>query len=183
MVFTPLKKIVMSLLISMLLGGGLLFYFAQGIEKVSLEKFELTGLRSIDSDSFTLTGNIYMDNPSRMTIPVHSVKYELILNDTGEVISEGRLAGFRLKSGDTEVPFEQEIIWVPSGKLILEMILKEHVYANVRGVIAIEVPFLEPQELRFSKDIDLKEHLRNLARDKANGQNGTGSLPIRALFD
>ena len=107
-----------------------------------------------------------MNNPSKLSIPVKSIDYEIILKETEEVLSSGSIPSFILEVGESQIPFEQKVRWVPTAELALQLATEEHVYAVVEGKIIIDLPKLESYELPFSEEVDIKDYVKQFVTDK-----------------
>ncbi len=147
---------------------GVILYLGQGLEHASLEKFEISGLSSVNADSFTVNGNIYVNNPSQLPVPIKSIDYDVVMKDTGEVISSGTLAQFVLEpKTTTRIPFNQEINWIPAANTVMQLAAKDKVYATIRGRIKIDIREIDKYDILFSQDVDLKQYVRQFAEDSS----------------
>jgi len=150
----------LKLVLPIIIIAGILFYYGQGLQNASLERFELTGIDGITTESFTLVGNLFVKNPSDLSIPVESIGYEIFLKDTGEKIGSGNLPEFTLeKSKVSKIPFNQEIEWVPSIKLAADLLTKDKVLITVKGKARINLPKVKEYVIPFSAETDIKEYV------------------------
>lgn len=162
------------LIILVVLGAvaGALFYLGKDLKNASLEDFELNNIKDISTDSFVVDGKFSVSNPSQLSVPVKSIEYDIVLKKTDEVISSGSIPGFNLNKEEvTDIPFSQEIKWVPSAKLALDLLTEDEVYATVKGKIRINLPKVQEYELPFSKDFDIKDYVNQFA-DERNPVDG-----------
>ncbi len=93
------KIIVGAVILSLLAGFG--FYLAQDLSDISLDRFAISGLSAITTESFTFTALLEVTNPSRIPVPVRTIEYELTLEETGEIITTGTLPSFTLSAAST----------------------------------------------------------------------------------
>jgi LEA14-like dessication related protein len=150
--FGTILLIIAAVLIAIL-------YFLPQLEKVSIEKFDLSEIKDISLDSFTLDGNIFLKNPSTLSVPIKSIDYQFILEETGEIIGTGETSSFFLeKEKTTPVYFEQKINWIPAGQAALETITKDSVYMLVKGNIYIDLPKVKEYAIPFEKKVDIKPY-------------------------
>jgi len=154
------QKAVIYIIFAAVIGGGL-FYFLGGLRQVSLEEFELTGITDLDANSFTFSGNLFLKNPSSVSVPIKSITYDIILKENNEVISSGTIPPVLIQYKTiTKVPIEQEVKWVPTAQLFVELLKKEKVYVIVKGKIRLDVPKLEEYEIPFEKEMDINDYIR-----------------------
>ncbi len=157
MIFGFLFKWGLRLVLPTLIVAGVLLYFGWGLQNASLEEFRLNGIKDITTDSFTFDGTLFVKNPSDISIPVKSVKYVVIVKETGEVIGEGDVGEFTLeKQVVSKIPFTQEIKWVPTAELALDLITKDEVYVIVRGNLTLDIRKVEEYQIPFEAEQDIR---------------------------
>ncbi len=154
-------KSILKLIIPLAIVGGLLFYFGQGLQNASLEKFDLTGIKDVNPESFTVAGNVYIKNPSDLSIPIESIDYVIYLKETGEEIGAGTLPQFTLeKNNVNKIPFNQQVTWIPTAKLAAELITKDKVLIEVKGKLRINIPTVREYAIPFSQETDIKAYIQ-----------------------
>lgn len=152
--------------IPIVLAAGILFFYAQGLKDVSLERFDIEGITNINSNSFTILGNFYIKNPSQISVPIQSVTYDVILKENNEKLSSGTIAGVLLeKEKTTTLPFQQEVQWIPTTQLALQLATQNHVYATIKGTIYIQ-PQEKIYELPFEQEVDIKAYIMQFAQEQ-----------------
>jgi LEA14-like dessication related protein len=171
-------KLFLRIVVPLLVIGSIFFYFAQGIDKVSVEGFAFTGLSNVSLKGFTMDGTLNINNPSRLPVPVQSVTYDIILNETAEKISSGTLPAFVLAPGSSNVPFHEHIAWAPTASLALQLAFEDHIYATVKGHVRVAIPLLNQYDIPFQKQIDLKDYLRQSGKSQQTGTSGLPQTPV-----
>lgn len=163
---------LVSTAIVLALVAGVIYFLAQGLNQASVERFELTGIKDITTDSFTLSGNLYARNPSKLPIPIRDITYDVVLKDTRERIASGSVPAFVLGAATTtRIPFDQTIRWVPTAELAVRLATQEHVYAIVTGKVHIDLPEIGKYDVPFKAEVDIKEYVLRFA---------TGALPVES---
>lgn len=178
-------KWVLAIIIPIILIVGILFYFSYGLKDASLEKFEITEIKDVTSNSFILTGNLHVKNPSDISVPIDSVDYDIILKETGEVISSGKINSFILeRNAVTKIPFNQKVEWVPTTKFALDIITKEQVFIIVKGNIKINLPQVKEHAIPFSKEIDIKEQIKQFMNNKNQEplKSEESNVPLKGII-
>ena len=104
---------VIAVVLVVLLGlGG---YVYDGLSSISVSDFEISSVDSIDTGGFSFVGTLDIDNPSIMTVTLTSLTYDVVLNQTEEVLGQGSLGPVTLPAGEvTEVDFTQSVRWKPT---------------------------------------------------------------------
>ncbi|MBS3080467.1 LEA type 2 family protein [Candidatus Pacearchaeota archaeon] len=150
-----MKYLFITLIVGVAILGIAVFYL-KDVRDISIKKFEVNSIKS--DMQYTIQGEITVDNPSKITIPVESVTYDIFLKETEEKISSGEIPSFELKKQQTSiVPFYQEIEWNPNIETAKNLLLEEKTYVIIKGeikikkIISITIP--------FEKEIDLRQYL------------------------
>lgn len=159
-----MKWLIGIMIIAIIVAGG--YFFLNGIQSIAVEKFELNKINKIDTDSFTLNGNIFVKNPSNSQIPIQKIEYEVYLKETNEKIGDGRIEGFVLEPNKvTIIPFDQVIRWSPSISIIEQLLTKDKVMVEVKGKLRVNIDSIKNQEIPFASETDIKEYFENKIRD------------------
>jgi len=159
-------KIIVGILVIVAIVAAVLFV-SRDLEKVSVERFEITGVSDVSFSGFKLHGNLFISNPSPISVPVKSVNYDIILKETQLVVSSGALPAFMLSPGTSEVPFTHDVSWGRYLNTVIRLATQEHLYATVNGTLRVDIPGADQYDIPFSKDIDLKEAIAGQAADDA----------------
>ena len=148
--------LLIPLLIILVLGWG--------IQDVTVERFTITGLRAISTESFTLTAELVLENPSRIPVQVREVTYDVIVESTDEIISSGSADPFTLHPGLSETHLENEVFWRPTPALLGDLLLEDEVIIRVEGTARVGYPLLSV-DIPFSAETDAKAYLREQATE------------------
>lgn len=154
-----IKKLVIGGVI-IALAGLVLFYLAQDLTEASLESFTVTSISDLSTESFTFTADLAITNPSLIPVPVRTVEYELVLEETDEIISERQLMPFVLSASTTSsIDVEQDVRWQPAADLATQLLTQDEVYMIVSGTARLNLPFLSEHEIPFEDRVDIKEFI------------------------
>jgi len=159
------KKLVIASVIVLALFAGA-YYAIQDVKQITVEGVEVSGLRSISLRSFTIEGNIYVNNPSMFNIPVERFDYYIVLEDTNEVISSGELPDVELnKESLNTVEFTHIVEWMPTIDLAFRLVQQEQVNVIVKG--NFEINFLGINKtIPFERKFDIRDYLVQFANEK-----------------
>ena len=92
--------------------------------------------------------------------PIQSIVYDAILEKSGEKIGSGLLTEFLLEAKkQTQIPFDQQINWVPTAQLASELVLQEEVLIRIDGELLLNIPKLDEYSIPFSQTVDIKEYI------------------------
>jgi len=160
------KWSIIIFLIVLITIAAIMYYLGKDLQNATLEKFELSGVEDITLDTITLNGNLYVNNPSRLSVPIKEITYEIILEKDNATLSSGVIPGFVLeKNTITKIPFNQKLKYAPTASFALQMATQQHVYANINGKIFIDLPKTQ-YEIPFSYKIDIKEAIKQKRNEK-----------------
>lgn len=163
--------IIFLLLIGTVIAG---VYFLKDIDKVKVDKFEVTGIKSLSKESVKVNGNIYLNNPSRLSIPIKEINFKIYLNETGREISSGKIPTIKVESKKiNKIPFQYDIKFGQMISIIPKLLLKDKVPATVKINVTIDYPIIRNNPIPFEFEIDIKEYLQNYVRE----QTGLNGLP------
>ncbi|MEK6964522.1 MAG: LEA type 2 family protein [Nanoarchaeota archaeon] len=114
-------------------------------------------------EGFAINGKITVNNPGWLTIPLKQGEYTIKL-ENGEDLGKGTIEGKPIPPGRTALEFQQEMKWAPSGNTLIQLVLKEHVYANIKGTITLDFFGIQQLTLPFEQRIDLAEYVQTLRK-------------------
>jgi len=139
----------------------ILFY---PVKKISVERIQVTDVSDVSLRGFNLAGKLYINNPSIFTIPVEDIKYQLVLDKTGDVLFSGSMPGFELESRSTTTStFTMNVQWRSTVNVALLMATQKEVNATMQGTAQLDVLGFR-YEYPFESQMDLKAMLKNAFR-------------------
>ncbi|MBS3137767.1 hypothetical protein J4232_05005 [Candidatus Woesearchaeota archaeon] len=153
-------KLILVLIVSIIL--ILVLIICNDLRQISIEKFELTDLKAASAESVTIVGDMYINNPSRFSVPIKQIIYNVILEENNITLSSGEIPSFVLeKNTITMISFSHNMKFAPTLELLIKLLTKEKVFVVVTGKAYADVAGIYTHEIAFSQKIDFKEYLRN----------------------
>ena len=137
---------------------GVLAFLGQGLTDASLESFSVTGLEEVSSEYFVFGGELVLDNPSLLPIPLGRVSYDLY-HEGGERFSSGSLSAFVLRPGTSSTSFSERVEWVPTTGLAADLLLADEVWVTINGSARINLPLLRAVDIPFEDRFDVREYV------------------------
>ena len=144
-------KLILVLIVSIIL--ILVLIICNDLRQISIEKFELTDLKAASAESVTIVGDMYINNPSRFSVPIKQITYNVILGEIPSFVLE--------KNTITMISFSHNMKFAPTLELLIKLLTKEKVFVVVTGKAYADVAGIYTHEIAFSQKIDFKEYLRN----------------------
>lgn len=168
------KKLV-GWVIGIVVVAGVLFFLGKGLTDVSVQDFEITGVEDVSIQSFTLSGNLFIENPSLLSVPIEKGEYVVVLRNSGETISTGTLPRFTLDPNQVnEVDFSHEVNWRPTVSLASQLLTQESVYVDIEGNVTVSVLGITTYKAPFSEEIDIKGYLSQFGEDTGGTVDSSG---------
>lgn len=178
-----MKKWVIILLavfgVLMLLSLYPLLYLI-ALNKVIIEDVVISRL-IFEKEGLVLEGTLLFHNPGIVSVIIDRIEYAFLLNNTGEELGTGTIAGTTIPAGGTaELPFKKIVDWQPSLDTALELLKAKKVILTTKGTV--QAKFLG---MRFSSPfvmhLDVKAHLLQYVQQQAKQfghglQQGLGQL-------
>lgn len=152
-------RIIGIVIAAVIIGVIAIFLLSGNIEETHIEWFTLTGISSIETDSFTIDGVLAVQNPSNLIVPISSIEYDVFLKETGERIGSGELPSFTLETGLTEIPFEQRVEWQPTTEAATELLVDQKVTVQVNGTIYIGLEDKNTLSLDFHDETGIADYV------------------------
>lgn len=157
-----LKSSFLLVFVALLVVG----YFIKDIRYISLEDMKVVSMENVTFSSFDLIGYFLIKNPSQLNIPVKDITYDISLKDTGEILSTGYIPSFILKNQSlTNIPFSNNVKWVPAAHLLLQFVDEEQVFVVINGNIRVDIPKVEEYKIPFRKEYDIKPYVNKLIEE------------------
>ncbi len=156
---------IIGFLISLILLSGLCTGGYAGYQALQthIEDSKITSITP-NTDGFTIQGILTLLNPGWLTLPLQKGEYTVIL-ESGEELGKGTIDGKPIPPGLSELPFQQEVKWTPSGALLLQLAIKEHVYATIKGTLTLDIFGVYQIHLPFEQRIDLAQYIQALKKN------------------
>ncbi|MBI3032162.1 LEA type 2 family protein [Candidatus Woesearchaeota archaeon] len=159
-------------LVLMVIALSAIFLLGNNLTKVTLVTFEVDEIGGFSDKGFTMNGTVTLKNPSRISVSIDSINYDISLKETGDILSSGVIPSFVLeKNAVTTVPFQQNVGWNIGLKQAFSLSRKEKVEVRINGMININVPGENSYQIPFEKTIDIKEKVKEILKDKLSFWN------------
>ncbi len=165
-----------ALLIISIIIVGVLGYsglYAYSLSKVKITDVRINNLENVNSNGFTLGGDISVYNGGMLKADISRIIYSLALDKTGDRIGSGIIEGGKIAAKETaNFSFSNRINWTPSADLALNIITGGNSNATLKGSAYVaDLGFVE-FKVPFEKKIDLENYIRQFVNDKIAEQAG-----------
>jgi len=153
-----MKKIIIPVIIVLLLIGTYLGIYIYSLSKVEIKEIKINNLEEISSSGFTITGYCEVYNNGIIPVKISHVEYIISLDKNNHTLATGFVQGGKIPSKKSvKYPISNNIKWVPTSELILDLITQKEVYATISG--EVHVIDLIGIVLSFTEKIDIKKYV------------------------
>ncbi|MBT3407829.1 LEA type 2 family protein [Candidatus Woesearchaeota archaeon] len=138
---------------------GIIIYYGNGLQNASIDKFEINTLND-SSNNMIIETKIHINNPSKLSLNIKSLKYNISLKENNQVIGNSDIPEFTIsKNNISKLRFETVINWMPSQEFMIENKDKEEILIVINGKTKINLFDLTEYEIPFSKEMDIKDSI------------------------
>jgi LEA14-like dessication related protein len=143
-----MRKIVIAVLIviAILIIAGAAFVLT--LQAPQVEGVTITSIDNVSRSGFTFTFSVKIYNPNIIGVTVKDITYNLLLSDSGKLVSNGKSAGAYIQPrGSTELNITSTVYYGSAASTVIQALLKNSVPMDVNGVatahllIDVQVPF------------------------------------------
>jgi LEA14-like dessication related protein len=143
-----MRKIVIAVLIviAILIIAGAAFVLT--LQAPQVEGVTITSIDNVSRSGFTFTFSVKIYNPNIIGVTVKDITYNLLLADSGKLVSNGKSAGAYIQPrGTTELFITSTVYYGSAASTVIQALLKNSVPMDVNGVatahllIDVQVPF------------------------------------------
>lgn len=156
--------VIIIIIVSFLGYNGL---YAYSLSKVKVIDVQVKSLENINSNGFTLGGDVEVYNGGMLKADVSKITYSVELDKTGTQLASGLIEGKKIAVKETaNFSFSTRINWTPTAELALDLLEPGNSYATLKGnVYTADFGFIE-LKIPFEKKIDLEGYIRQFARER-----------------
>ncbi len=136
---------------------------------------EGVSIRSIDNVSrsgLTFTFSIKIFNPNVIGITIKDITYNLLLSETGKLVSNGTSGGTYIQPrGTTELFITSTVYYGSAASAAIQALLSRSIPMDVNGVVTAH-PFLIDVQVTFDQTFDAYPLIRNATSNSLNAAGG-----------
>jgi LEA14-like dessication related protein len=143
-----MRKIVIAvpIVIVILIIAGAAFVLT--LQAPQVEGVTITSIDNVSGSGFTFTFSVKIYNPNIIGVTVKDITYNLLLADSGKLVSNGKSAGAYIQPrGTTELNITSTVYYGSVASTAIQALLKNSVPMDVNGVVTahllidVQVPF------------------------------------------
>lgn len=125
-----------------------------GLTSITVEGFDITGVQSTSEETIVLTGELRVNNPSIVSVPLRQLEYDVTYK--GKLLGHGSVPQTTLGSrGVSVIPLTQEVRLVESSGLLIDVAFVGSANITIEGTASLDIPLIGSRDVRFGDTIDV----------------------------
>ncbi len=156
-----MRRIVIGVIIVVII---LIVAGAAFVLTLQAPQVEGVNIRSIDNVSrsgLTFTFSVKIFNPNIIGITIKDITYNLLLSESGKLVSNGTSGGAYIQPrGTTELFITSTVYYGSAASTAIQALLSQSVPMDVNGVVTAH-PFLVDVQVNFDQSFDAYPLIRN----------------------
>jgi LEA14-like dessication related protein len=162
-----MRKIVIAVVIvvaALVIGGAA---FVLTLQAPQVEGVTITSIDNVSGSGFTFTFSVKIYNPNIVGVTVKDITYNLLLADSGKLVSNGTSEGAYIQPrGTTELNVTSTVYYGSVASTAIQALLTNSVPMDVNGVVTAHL--LIDVQVPFNQSFDAYPLIQN-ATSKALG--------------
>jgi len=149
-----LSRHVLYWIIGALVVLAALVWMYDGLANITVEGFDITGVQGAGSEALVLTGELRVNNPSIVSVPLRQLDYDVTYK--GTLLGHGSVPQTNLGArGVSVIPLTQEVRLAESSALLVDVALIGSANITVDGTASLDIPLVGSRDVRFSDTVDV----------------------------
>ncbi len=170
--FRAMRKVVIAVIIvvAILIIAGAAFVLT--LQAPQVEGVNIRSIDNVSRSGLTFTFSVKIYNPNIIGITVKDITYNLLLADSGKLLSNGTSEGAYIQArGTTELFITSTVYYGSAASTAVQALLSRSVPMDVNGVVTAH-PFLIDVQVTFDQTFDAYPLIRNATSNSLNAAGG-----------
>ncbi|MGZ4921882.1 MAG: LEA type 2 family protein, partial [Halobacteriota archaeon] len=123
--------------------------FVLTLQAPQVEGVSITSIDNVSRSGFTFTFSVKIFNPNIIGITVKDITYNLVLSDTGKLVSNGTSGGAYIQPrGTTELLITSTVFYGSAASTAIQALLSKSIPMDVNGAVTVH-PLLGDVQVNF----------------------------------
>jgi LEA14-like dessication related protein len=156
-----MRKIVIAvaIVVAIVIIGGAAFVLT--LQAPQVEGVNITSIDNVSRSGFTFTFSVKIYNPNIVGITVKDITYNLLLANSGKLVSNGKSAGAYIQPrGTTELNITSTVYYGSAASTAIQALLSKSVPMDVNGVVTVH-PLIIDVQVPFDQSFDAYPLIQN----------------------
>ncbi|MGZ4916692.1 MAG: LEA type 2 family protein [Halobacteriota archaeon] len=146
--------------------------FVLTLQAPQVEGVSITSIDNVSRSGFTFTFSVKIFNPNIIGITVKDITYNLVLSDTGKLVSNGTSGGAYIQPrGTTELLITSTVFYGSAASTAIQALLSKSIPMDVNGAVTVH-PLLGDVQVNFDQSFDAYPLIQNATSNSLNAVRG-----------
>ncbi|MGZ4906391.1 MAG: LEA type 2 family protein [Halobacteriota archaeon] len=146
--------------------------FVLTLQAPQVEGVSITSIDNVSRSGFTFTFSVKIFNPNIIGITVKDITYNLVLSDTGKLVSNGTSGGAYIQPrGTTELLITSTVFYGSAASTAIQALLSKSIPMDVNGAVTVH-PLLGDVQVNFDQSFDAYPLIQNATSNSLNTVRG-----------
>ncbi|MGZ4914846.1 MAG: LEA type 2 family protein, partial [Halobacteriota archaeon] len=133
-----MRKVVIAAIIVVVIVVVAAVGFVLTLEAPQVEGVSITSIDNVSRSGFTFTFSVKIFNPNIIGITVKDITYNLVLSDTGKLVSNGTSGGAYIQPrGTTELLITSTVFYGSAASTAIQALLSKSIPMDVNGAVTV----------------------------------------------
>ena len=167
-----MRKAVIAAIIVVIIVIAAAVGFVLTLQAPQVEGVSITSIDNVSGSGLTFTFSVKIYNPNIIGITIKDITYNLVLSDTGKLVSNGTSGGAYIQPrGTTELFITSTVYYGSAASTAIQALLSKSIPMDVNGVVTAH-PFLIDVQVNFNQSFDAYPLIQNATSNSLNTVRG-----------
>ena len=167
-----MRKAVIAAIIVVVIVIAAAVGFVLTLQAPQVEGVSITSIDNVSRSGLTFTFSVKIFNPNIIGITIKDITYNLVLSDTGKLVSNGTSGGAYIQPrGTTELFITSTVYYGSAASTAIQALLSKSIPMDVNGVVTAH-PFLIDVQVNFNQSFDAYPLIQNATSNSLNTVRG-----------
>ena len=167
-----MRKAVIAAIIVVVIVIAAAVGFVLTLQAPQVEGVSITSIDNVSGSGLTFTFSVKIYNPNIIGITIKDITYNLVLSDTGKLVSNGTSGGAYIQPrGTTELFITSTVYYGSAASTVIQALLSKSIPMDVNGVVTAH-PFLIDVQVNFNQSLDAYPLIQNATSNSLNTVRG-----------
>ena len=167
-----MRKAVIAAIIVVVIVIAAAVGFVLTLQAPQVEGVSITSIDNVSRSGLTFTFSVKIFNPNIIGITIKDITYNLVLSDTGKLVSNGTSGGAYIQPrGTTELFITSTVYYGSAASTAIQALLSKSIPMDVNGVVTVHA-FLGDIQVLFDQSFDAYPLIQNATTNSLGAVRG-----------
>ena len=167
-----MRKAVIAAMIVVVIVIAAAAGFVLTLQAPQVEGVSIKSIDNVSRSGFTFTFSVKIYNPNIIGITIRDITYNLVLSDTGKLVSNGTSGGAYIQPrGTTELFITSTVYYGSAASTVIQALLSKSIPMDVNGAVTVHA-FLGDIQVLFDQSFDAYPLIQNATSNSLGTARG-----------